>query len=49
MPEGEWRDVISGAVVTSSADAGLRLADLLADLPVALLVATGPTDEEGTS
>ena len=39
LPEGEWRDVISGA--------GTRLADLLADLPVALLVATGPTDEEG--
>ncbi|HEU4810998.1 MAG TPA: malto-oligosyltrehalose synthase [Nocardioides sp.] len=38
LPEGAWRDVVSGRVATSSPGTGLRMADLLADLPVALIV-----------
>jgi (1->4)-alpha-D-glucan 1-alpha-D-glucosylmutase len=36
LPAGRWRDVVTGAEVTG---AGVRLADLLDPLPVALLVA----------
>ena len=35
---GTWRDVITGAVATSSEDHGLRLNEVLRSLPVALLV-----------
>jgi (1->4)-alpha-D-glucan 1-alpha-D-glucosylmutase len=37
LPPGRWRDVITGATVTSSAE-GLSLAEALRSLPVALLV-----------
>jgi malto-oligosyltrehalose synthase/malto-oligosyltrehalose trehalohydrolase len=37
LPAGRWRDVLTGAVVTS--DGSVAVADLLAELPVALLVA----------
>jgi (1->4)-alpha-D-glucan 1-alpha-D-glucosylmutase len=37
IPSGRWRDVITGAVLTSSA-AGLPVSDALRSLPVALLV-----------
>ena len=37
VPAGRWRDVLTGAVATS--DGTVAVADLLTDLPVALLVA----------
>ncbi len=37
LPAGRWRDVLTGAVVTS--DGTVPVADLLGELPVALLVA----------
>ncbi len=37
VPPGQWRDVLAGAAHRAGAD-GLRLADLLAERPVALLV-----------
>jgi (1->4)-alpha-D-glucan 1-alpha-D-glucosylmutase len=37
LPVGTWRDVVTGDVVTSSED-GLRVSEVLAALPVALLV-----------
>jgi (1->4)-alpha-D-glucan 1-alpha-D-glucosylmutase len=37
LPPGRWRDVITGATLTSSAD-GLSVAEALRSLPVALLV-----------
>jgi (1->4)-alpha-D-glucan 1-alpha-D-glucosylmutase len=37
LPAGSWRDAITGAVLTSSAD-GLPVAEALKSLPVALLV-----------
>jgi (1->4)-alpha-D-glucan 1-alpha-D-glucosylmutase len=37
LPAGTWRDVITGATLTSSAD-GLSVADVLRSLPVALLI-----------
>ena len=37
LPPGRWRDVITGATLTSSAD-GLPVAEALRSLPVALLV-----------
>jgi (1->4)-alpha-D-glucan 1-alpha-D-glucosylmutase len=36
--EGTWRDALTNRVSTGSTGVGLRLADLLAQLPVALLV-----------
>jgi (1->4)-alpha-D-glucan 1-alpha-D-glucosylmutase len=38
MPGGTWRDVITGTVVTSSTDHGPLVGEVLASLPVALLV-----------
>lgn len=43
LPEGRWRDALTGRGIDGGA---VRLADLLADLPVALLVHAGPTHEE---
>jgi (1->4)-alpha-D-glucan 1-alpha-D-glucosylmutase len=37
LPTGAWRDLLSGERVVSTAD-GARAADVLARLPVALLV-----------
>jgi (1->4)-alpha-D-glucan 1-alpha-D-glucosylmutase len=37
VPPGRWRDVITGVVLTSSAD-GLPVSEVLGSLPVALLV-----------
>ena len=37
LPVGTWRDVVTGDVVTSSED-GVRISEVLAALPVALLV-----------
>jgi (1->4)-alpha-D-glucan 1-alpha-D-glucosylmutase len=42
IPAGRWRDVITGAVLTSSAD-GLPVSAALHSLPVALLVKEDPT------
>jgi len=44
LPAGEWRDEISGRVVPGTT--GVRLAEILADLPVALLVSTSSTTED---
>lgn len=41
LPEGEWADELTGREVTVTAGAPPRVADLLHDLPVALLVRTG--------
>ncbi|MGA8979900.1 MAG: malto-oligosyltrehalose synthase [Pedococcus sp.] len=42
LPAGEWHDLLSGASVVSREERpGVRLAELLADLPVALLVRRG--------
>ncbi len=38
LPTGTWRDVITGAVTTSSEDHGLLVSEALRSLPVALLV-----------
>ena len=38
LPAGTWRDVITGAVATSSEDRGLLVSEALRSLPVALLV-----------
>ncbi len=46
LPDGEWRDEVSGRVVPGSTD--VPLATILADLPVALLVSTSSTTEEET-
>jgi (1->4)-alpha-D-glucan 1-alpha-D-glucosylmutase len=42
IPAGRWRDVVTGAVLTSSAD-GLPVSEALRSLPVALLVKEDPT------
>ena len=47
LPAGEWRDEISGRVVPGTT--GVRLAEILADLPVALLVSTGSTTENSST
>ena len=46
LPSGEWRDEISGRIVSGST--GVPLAELLGVLPVALLVSTCSTTEEET-
>lgn len=38
LPGGHWQDRLTGRAVTTEPDSKARLADLLADLPVALLV-----------
>ena len=48
LPAGEWQDAMTGRVVVAGVDDGrTRLARVLADLPVALLVRHGSlgTDE----
>ena len=44
LPSGEWRDEISGRIVSGST--GVPLAELLGVLPVALLVSTSSTNED---
>ena len=44
LPDGEWRDEVSGRVIPGATD--VPLATILADLPVALLVSTSSTTEE---
>jgi (1->4)-alpha-D-glucan 1-alpha-D-glucosylmutase len=46
LPDGEWRDEVSGRVIPGST--AVPLATILADLPVALLVSTGSTTEKET-
>ena len=46
LPDGEWRDEVSGRVIPGSTD--VPLATILADLPVALLVSTSSTTEQET-
>jgi len=43
LPPGEWQDAVTGRVVVAAAaaDGGVRLARIMADLPVALLVRHG--------
>ena len=43
LPPGEWQDALTGRVVVASEGAGgsVRVARVLADLPVALLVRHG--------
>ena len=46
LPDGEWRDEVSGRVIPGST--AVPLATILADLPVALLVSTSSTTDEET-
>ena len=38
LPPGSWRDLLSGRVVSTHDSEGIPIAELLHDLPVALLV-----------
>jgi (1->4)-alpha-D-glucan 1-alpha-D-glucosylmutase len=38
LPSGTWRDQLTGRVVSTHDSEGIPVAELLADLPVALLV-----------
>jgi (1->4)-alpha-D-glucan 1-alpha-D-glucosylmutase len=46
LPDGEWRDEVSGRVISGST--AVPLATILADLPVALLISTSSTTDEET-
>ena len=37
LPAGEWHDVLAGRDVVTGSHGAVRLADVLTDLPVALL------------
>ena len=48
LPAGEWRDEVSGRVISvdsSDSAGGVPVAELLAELPVAVLVSTSSTSE----